>query len=181
MKLYRYVNEQELQAHLSGDYSTILSTDTSNKPNNDTAYLAFFPNRSSCSHVRDSIHRQSNTSQDSYYFCEFDIPLRIALPGMSYGLYKSPFFIEEPTKLREFKIPVSKLQKKFLTHYARSRRYDKKWTEALNSDIDKDVVNKLDKAITNNLNDITGYEDLLRANLGDIRSNNSEESEDILY
>lgn len=168
MKLYRYVNEQELRAHISGDFSQILSEPTSQNTSNNKALLTFFPNKDYCLCVRHDICKSAITAKDNFYFCEFNIPLYIALPTISYGLYKSPFFLEEPIRLKEFKIPITKLQPAYLIRYKKDKYFDKKWLEVLSQDYDESVIIKSTEtpSPSNNFDDIEGYDDLLKEYLG---------------
>lgn len=179
MKLYRYVNEQELQAHLSGDWEQFCTIQESQEPFTSNPYLKFSSDENYYAYVRHDMLIHGITDNSNYYLCEFNIPITLALPGRGYKDYQSPFFLDDPIKLREFKIPVSKLRPNYLTRYALDKSRDKKWTEALNVDVVKSIAYKGTKNTPSDFNDLDDYKSYLQALINPTAADDNEDTHTI--
>ena len=128
MKVYRYLSQNELDAFLSKDISSIGTeyhkNDGYQRVNNHrykkgVKYLHFFKHKEDCRRIR-TLHEEKRVE---FYVAEFDIPITILALHMGSGRYDASGYATDIESVQEFAIPASKIKSRYLLSYTRDEAH----------------------------------------------------------
>ena len=120
MKVYRYLDEEELNNILSGnidkigkEYSRHAKGEVNtHKYKEGEKYLHFFKDKKGCEEISIVMGKGKN-----YYVCEFNIPFRHLLFRSGKGYYVSHGYDSDYETFKEYILETSKFKSEYLTSY----------------------------------------------------------------
>ncbi len=128
MKVYRYLSKRELDAFMVGDMDSVgaeysekpCAVSNTHKYEEGVKYLHFFKNLEDLKHIN-----KVRTNTKEHFVCQFDIPFLTLLTHTGVGYYETSGYDSLYETVREFAVPVDKIQPDYLKAYVSTTELSK--------------------------------------------------------